>query len=119
MKSKQEILDILNHAHCSEGYHNFSLLPGSPVVTDGVLALAEAAGCHWLLDVIGSYQRDKRLDPAFQVWTVEVSEDRSAVVRGYNDTVLIITQEIPITDFPMDKLKLFLMDGVVMLPSEY
>lgn len=120
MKSKQEILDILNQAHGSEGYAAFSPLPGYPVATNGVIILAEAAECHWLLDVIGSHQRNKRLDPAFQVWKLEVNRaDRSAVVRGYNDTELIVTQEFSSTDFPLDELKLLLMDGVIMLPLEY
>ena len=119
MRTKQETLDILNSTPNSEGYHAISPIPGYPVATDGVIALAEAAGCHWLLDVIGSHQRDKRLDPSFQVWKLEVSKDRSSTVRGYNDTVLIVTQSIAVTDFPLDGLKLFVMDGVIMLPSEY
>ena len=118
MKSEKEILDIINHAHGSDMYHRFSPIPGFPVATDGIITLAEAAGCYWFLDVIGSYQTNKKLDPAFQVWKLEV-KDSSAVVYGYNDTELIISQEIPYTDFPLDKVKLFLMDGVILLPSEY
>ena len=58
---------------------------------------SEAAGCYWFLDIIGSYQTDKRLDPNFQIWELKVNlEDNSAVAHGYNDTnKLIITQEIP------------------------
>lgn len=120
MKSKQEILDIINQAHGSDAYHKFSPFPGFPVATDGVIALAEAAGCFWLLDIIGSYQTDKRLDTSFQVWKLEVNlGDCSAIVRGFNDTELIITQEIHFTDFPLDEVKLYLMDGVILLPSEY
>jgi len=47
------------------------------------------------------------------------SADDSAVVSGYNDTELIITQEIAYMDFPLEELKLFLMDGVILLPSEH
>lgn len=120
MKSKQEILDILSHAHGTSAYHRFSPIPGFPIATDGIIALAEAAGCYWLLDIIGSYQTDKGLDPHFQVWKLGVNhEDNTAIVRGYNDTDLIITQEIPYTDFPLEEIKLFLMDGIILLPSEY
>ena len=119
MKSAREILDIINHAHGTDAYHKYSPIPGYPVATDGVIALAEAAGCYWLLDIIGSYQADKRLDPAFQVWKLEVNlRDNSAVVRGFNDTDLIISQEIPITDFPLAEITLFLMHGIILLPSE-
>ena len=119
MKSK-EILDIISHAHSSEAYHKFSPIPGFPVATDGAIALAEAAGSFWLLDVIGSYQTDERLDPSFQVWKLEVNRENSTgVVHGYNDTELIVTQVIPYTDFPLDEIKLYLIDGVILLPSEY
>ena len=120
MKSAGKILDIINHAHGSDAYHKYSPIPGYPVATDGVIALAEAAGCYWLLDIIGSYQSDKRLDPSFQVWVLEVNlENSSGVMRGLNDTELIVSQEILYTDFPLDEIKLFLMDGVILLPSEY
>jgi len=120
MKSRKEILEILNNAHSSEAYHKYSSFEHYPVVTDGVIAIAEAAGCYWLLDIIGSYQTDERLDPNFQVWKLAVNQDdKTAVVNGYNDATLIITQDIAFTDFPLDELKLFLMDGIILLPSEY
>ena len=45
-------------------------------------------------------------------------ENSKGVVCGYNDTELIITQEIHYTDFPLEEIKLFLMDGVILLPNE-
>ena len=120
MKSKNEILDIINYAHGTNAYHKFSSYNHYPVVTDGVIAIAEAARCYWLLDIIGSNQTNKLLDPNFQVWKLMVNhEDSTAVVSGYNDTTLIVKQDIPYTDFPLDELKLFLMDGVILLPSEH
>ena len=120
MKSTKEILEIINHSHCSEAYHKFSSFIHYPVVTDGVIALAEAAGCYWLLDIIGSYQTDKRLDPSFQVWTLVVNLDKKAgTVNGFNDNTLILSQDIPYTDFPLDAVKLYLVDGIILLPSEY
>jgi len=120
LKSRKEILDTINNAHGTQAYHKFSSIKHYPVVTDGIIALAEAAGCFWLLDIIGSYQTDKRLDPHFQVWTLVVNlENGTAAINGFNDTELIISQDIPFTDFPLDALKLFLMDGVILLPSEH
>lgn len=120
MKSRTEIMDIISNAHSSEAYHKFSLMPGFPVATDGVIALAEAAGCYWFLDIIGSYQTKEKLDPDFQVWRLEVNlKDSTAVVYGYNDTELIISQEIPYTDFPLAEVKLYLTDKVILLPKEY
>ena len=120
MLSAKEIKDIMNHATGTTAYHRFSQIPGYPVITDGMQAVAEAAGCYWLLDVIGSHQTNKKLDPAFQVWKLKVNRaENSAIVHGYNDDTLIITQKIPYTDFPLDEVKLFLIDGVILLPSEY
>ena len=120
MKSKTEILNIIKHSDSSEAYHKFSTFPGFPVATDGIIALAEAAECFWLLDIIGSYQTDKNLYPDFQVWTLTVNHEYcTGIVYGYNDIELIVTQEIPYTDFPLDEVKLYLMNGVILLPSEY
>jgi hypothetical protein len=120
MKSIKEINAIIGQAIGSEAYHAFSTIPGFPVITDGVLELAKAAECFWLLDVIGSHQLNRNLDPAFQVWKLTLNhEDKSAAVRGYNDTKLVTTQHIPYSDFPLDEVKLYLCNGVIMLPSEY
>lgn len=120
MKSIQEILDIINHSTGTESYNKFSPILTFPLITDGVIALAEAADCYWLLDVIGSCQSNTKLDKDFQVWTLNVNaENNSAVIRGYNDTTLIVTQQIPYTDFPPEEVKLYLIDGVILLPSEY
>jgi hypothetical protein len=120
MLSEKEIREIIRQAHGTSAYHKFSSFEHYPVATDGVIAVANAAECYWLLEIIGSHQTNKRLDPHFQVWKLVVNhENKSAIVSGYNDTTLIVTQEIAFTDFPLDELKLFLMDGIILLPSEH
>ena len=119
MKTPEEIRDIINQATGTTAYHIFSPIKGYPVITDGVRAVAEAAECFWLLDIIGSYQGDKRLDKDFQVWALTKNEDNSAKVQGYNDTTLIITQEIEWTDFPLHDIELWVENGVILLPSEH
>jgi len=120
MKSANEILALINQASGTTAYHRYTVLPNFPVITDGVMAVADAAGCYWLLDIIGSHQGDSRLDPAFQVWKLAVNKvDGSAVVSGYNDARLIVRQKISYTDFPLDAMELFMMNGVILLPNEY
>jgi hypothetical protein len=120
MKSPKEILDIVRHSYGTYGYYKVSLVPNAPVVTDGVKDLALAAECFWLLDFIISHQGNPELDKEFQVWTLEVDLiHQTGVVRGLNDTTPIIEQKIPFTDFPLHKLKLYLINGVILLPSEY
>jgi hypothetical protein len=57
---------------------------------------------------------------AFQVWTLNVAADRTATATAAdgNDRV-IVRQEIEFTDFPLSEIKLYLTDGVLLLPSEY
>jgi hypothetical protein len=92
--------------------------------TDGVAYMAEKGGAFWLIDVIASYQRKE----PFQVWQLHVNKaavrengDPMAVVTMIEDTGQpeIVRQEIPYTDFPLPEIKLYLIDNVLLLPSEY
>ncbi len=83
--------------------------------TDGVKYMAGKAGAFWLLDVIFSYRRKE----PFQIWILKV-KDRIGVVTMREDTgqPVKVRQEIPFTDFPLAEIKLYLIDGVLLLPSE-
>jgi hypothetical protein len=118
MKTKKEIEDIINSSWGTRCYHRFSPFDGYPVITDGVFDVAEAAECYWFLNLVGSYQGTNGLDPYFQVWELDV-KDNYAVVRGYNDTDLRVTQHIEYTDFPLDKFTVWIENGVMLLPSEH
>lgn len=120
MSKPKAVQDIINHSTGTTQYHRFSNFPHYPIITDGVREIAESAGAYWLLDIVGSYQQDKRLDKAFQVWKLKVNrENHSGVVCGYNDTKLIITQDIPFTTFPLEEFTLYLMNDVILLPTEH
>jgi hypothetical protein len=99
----------------TEHYHKFTKL--GYVCTDGVLTLAQEAKCFWLLDAIVSYQGQGKLSSEFQVWTLSVF-DRKGVLTG-TDEQETISQEIPFTDFPLETVKLYLINDVLLLPSEY
>ena len=115
------------------GTENYWTNPMYPFkYTDGVKYVAENGQAYWLLDAIASWQleskirRDKSLGE-YQFWTLTVREDRSALLtceRDHDES--IIEQEIHFTDFPLQKLRLYLVGmnwyrdgGVLMLPSEY
>jgi len=109
MKSKQEILDIMAGAYGTTTYHTFSALPGSPVLTDGVLQVAKAGECYWFFDLIIRDQKNPKLSKTFQVWKLQINRnEQSAVVCGYNDTKLIIKYQIPCPNFPLDELEVYL-----------
>lgn len=90
--------------------------------TEGVQYLAEKAGCYWLLDAIGSWQLKAtvKAEP-FQLWQLAVNADKEGVLTCCRDSgkAAIVTQRIPFVDFPLPEIKLYLCDGVLMLPSEY
>ena len=110
---KQEL--IANLANFTGTEHYYQHFPGCKY-TDGVKYLAETAGCYWLLDVIFSYRRK---DP-FQIWTLVVKDKKAVVtMKEDSDTPVLIKQEIEYTDFPLDEISLWLIDGVLILPSEY
>lgn len=98
---------------------------GRLVYTEGVAYLAEEGDAYWLIDAIVSHQSDKRIKSSelatFQLWELVVHEDKSATltVRADSDRPVIITQEIPFTDFPLEHIKLYVCTGTLLLPSEY
>ena len=98
----------------TENYYQHWLKRG--VYTDGVKYLAEKAGAYWLLDAIFSYHRSE----PFQIWTLKVNDSHATLeMREDTGAPIKVRQEIEFTDFPLKEVKLYLIDGVLLLPSEY
>lgn len=93
------------------------------VYTDGVKFLADNANAYWLLDAIASHQTQKLLsDPMlkdFQIWILAVDGRKARLVCEKDDNIRVVTQDIVNTDFPLKLVKLYLVNKVLMLPSEY
>ena len=91
------------------------------VYTEGVQDLAEQAEAYWLIDLIASWMNHENLkNEDFIVWTLTVNADRSArAVADDGNGRELIRQEIPLTDFPLDKIDLYLTNNTLLLPSEY
>jgi hypothetical protein len=89
--------------------------------TEGVKYLADNAKAHWLIDAIASYQTKKIVGVPFQIWELTINEDKTAVLtmKEDSDCPILVKQHIPYTDYPLPKIKLWLVDRVLMLPSEY
>lgn len=90
--------------------------------TDGVRYLCQKGGddgCYWLLDWIGSNLRNLRKQHEFfQIVVQSIDEVCSIVVTDGNDTELQ-KQAGFYTDLPQGQYKLFMRNGVLMLPNEY
>jgi hypothetical protein len=89
--------------------------------TDGVKYLAGEAGAYWLIDAIFSHQCNPKVKAeGFQEWRLKVSPDNTAVLTCSDGNCNeICRQEIAFTDFPLDEIALYLMNAVLLLPSEY
>ena len=92
------------------------------LLTEGVKFLADRTECHWIIDLIFSYQSIKKVkDEAFQVYDLKVNlKEQSAIMictDGNENT--LYEQKIPFTTFPLESIKLYFTNEVVLLPSEY
>lgn len=69
--------------------------------TDGIKDMADALKCHWLIDLIASYQITKKFrDIAYQTWKFTAKDSKCvAECFGYSD-VAVAEQKIPFTTLP-------------------
>ena len=78
---------------------------------------------YWLLDAILSYQDEKVLrDVKFQIWELrQQRKDLSWLLtcREDSDKKPLIAQVIEFSDFPISEIKIWVIDKVALLPSEY
>ena len=93
--------------------------------TDGVKLMAEMCDAFWLINTVLSWQcEDKVRNEPFQVWRLRFKDkatgDEAFLRCEDGNGRELARQEIEYTDFPLPEgVKLFLSDGVLMLPSEY
>lgn len=88
--------------------------------TDGVQHVAETGEAYWLIDVIASAQLIGEVErEEFQVWILKTKDSTGIVYAEDGNGNLIYRQEIEFTDFPLEEIKFFFTDNVLMLPSEY
>jgi hypothetical protein len=120
-KSENLLADLAQFTG-SESWYRHPL--AKMLYTDGFRFLAETAGAYWLIDLVASHQLAiaRKGDSAFQVWRLK-KNGRGATIDAWTDTPdksqLLARQVIEYTDFPLDLFEWFVIDGVMMLKSEY
>lgn len=118
------IREELKMFHGTTQYHKH-LFPGKSaiVLTDGCKYIRDECKAYWLFDAILIYQCDKILwGINFQVWELKrLKVDLSWQLTCRDDTGKrpLIRQSIEFSDFPLDYLKIWVIDKVALLPSEY
>jgi len=113
MMTKENLQTGLAHCIGTEGYTKHWL---GLMYTDGIKYLVENADCYWLIDAIASYRKKQ----PFQLWELKVKDGKAVLtMKEDTNTPVLVKQEIPYTDFPLDEIKLYLIDGILLLTSEY
>jgi hypothetical protein len=88
--------------------------------TEGVRHVAVAGEAWWLLDLIVSYRHHPKVrGEGFQVWKLIVTEQAGLVTCDDGNDHQLVSQRIPFTDFPLETVTLWLIDNILLLPSEY
>jgi hypothetical protein len=115
-----DVLDTSGFTGSTQAFRH-PLTPGF-TFSDGVQYVAEKAGAYWLIDVIFSYQHTALAKgEEFQVWTLQKHADNTATVTmsDGNSEKHLISQVIPFTDFPQEKMVMWLANKMLYLPSEH
>lgn len=118
-----EIKRALRQFTGSEKYWKHLYPSHSPLLlTDGCRYVRDILNSHWLFDSVLIFQADKRLRGVnFQIWTLQQSKkDLSWLLTCREDSNQkpLISQVIEFSDFPLDYLKLYVIQGIALLPSE-
>jgi len=89
--------------------------------TEGVQYVAQKLGAYWLIDLIFSLQWKREvLEQPFQTWILKVNEDSTATLNLEDgDGNSVLNHKLPFTDFPLPEFTFWLINNVLLLPSEY
>lgn len=127
MKTKTEIESLLAHCHGSESYTKLGGLYPNFYLTDGVILMAENCEAFWLITDSVPVFKSKN-EPFAKVELTKNADGSADVLITDGNNTELHSQHYEHTDFPLNKIELFIvlgsLDGknehfIVMLPSEY
>ncbi len=128
METQIEPQELRSHLAAFNGTESFYKIPLlNTVITDGIQYLASKANCFWLVtdaSVIAKslMNRSPFVTVDFKKLSAEMQDALGyAAIIEYsdgNDTILE-THKYHLTDFPLEKIRLFFTNNTLMLPSEY
>ena len=119
-QTQENIESELAHYIGSQNY--YKTMSPNVVHTDGIKALADLCGAYWLIDAIVSHQSECNKDEMLQFmqfWSIETKDNQAVLTCERDSDDIAITQEIEYTDFPLDKISIWVENGVMILPSEH
>jgi hypothetical protein len=88
--------------------------------TDGIKSLHEIAKCYWLIQDISIVSKMKFKNAPFQVWAIDVKNGKGELtMKEDTGRPVLYRQKYSYTDFPEGRFEIWVIDGVMILPSEY
>lgn len=130
--NKEQLTSALAHCTGTESYTRHSPMMPNFLLTDGAKCFAENAGggCYWLMDILGSEPKIKKLVLEKGIAFVRLTvSDGSAVLTVEEDEGIppVFNRKIDFTDCPEGKWMLYLQAAAIenpgqivcMVPSEY
>lgn len=121
MDTTAELQERLAGYTGTENYYRHPLAR-SITYTDGVRAFAQHAEAHWLVDILATQPEilKQMRDEDFAMVTLTVGRSNKAdlVATDGNDRV-VYKRHLDFTDCPPGEWKFYMMNDVIMLPSEY
>jgi len=120
MEDSPEMEDLkFSLAHHTGSTHLYSS-PLTVRYTDGIRALIKRTNCGGLISDLSITAAMKFSHIRFQIWTIKV-KDMIGEIRMKEDTdsPILHRQKYDYLEFPEGMIKLYLIDGILLLPSEY
>ena len=116
--TENQILKQLEQFTGTEHYYNNGMNK-KILYTDGVKFLAEKCGAYWLIDEIINHLIFKNLiiNEFITVDLIKTGKSAKLIFDDGNGNVLY-KKNISFTDFPLEKIRLFYSNNVILLPSE-
>lgn len=126
MKDANELRNALSQFICTEGYF-FNPINRNIHYTDGAKFFFENAGggAYWLLDIFLTQPEILKAlkTEHFLVVQLTVNDDMLAVLTVANDTgsdaTVYYRRDLDYTDCPAGEWMFYMIDHVILLPSEY
>lgn len=89
--------------------------------TDGVKYFAENAGggAYWLLDIVATEIYELQKQEPFISMAYRVEDGKGVISASDGDMKKVYTRLIDHTDTPDGEWKFYVIDNVMLLPSEY
>lgn len=117
----EEFTNNLEQHIGTQKYYRLGLTP--IVATDGIKYFAETCSCFWLLDDITINLFKKHQELGWLFVDIEVNKRHTVHITARQDKDMPVVYDKKIRDLckliPVGKYSIWLMDNVLLLPSEY